>query len=90
MARINVGAALVGTIQFTNGNRTTLHYGFNSNTGEPIVWQACNDGRPSRITGRNIARLVEELEHVLDEGEARWLEKNDEDIDRLIGFGRSA
>lgn len=81
---INKSATVVGTIEFKNGNKTVLHIGNNRNTGETIVWQVTNGGRSTRTTGKNIAKLCAELNHVLSEGTARWL--NDYNIDALIAL----
>jgi len=71
---INKSASPIGILQFSNGNKTALFIGANSNTGETIVWQSVNGRRATRTTGRNIAGLAGEVKHVLDSGEATWVE----------------
>lgn len=73
---INKSASLIGTIVFKNCNQNTLHVGANRSTGQMIVWQqaviAGKQQRSKRATGRNLVALVEELQHVLNEGHAGW------------------
>lgn len=86
---INKSASRIGTIEFTNGNRLTLHVGGNSNTGETIVWQQLEGQRASRITGRNLAPFLAELDEILNEGEGTWAEgRNDAALDALIASVR--
>lgn len=86
---INKSASKIGTIEFKNGNQTTLWIGTNSNTGETILWQVMKEplglvGRSKRITGRNLGKLATELNFVLCEGEAKWIgERNDAALDGL-------
>jgi hypothetical protein len=81
---INKSATFLGTLAFANGNRTAVHVGLNSNLGTTIVWQTMNGGKPSRITGQNIARWLEEVDEVLLSGDAEWAE--DQDGDRWANF----
>jgi hypothetical protein len=75
---INKSSTLAGIIRFNNGNRTRIHVGANGNTSEIIIWQelmaaGSNAWKPAkRITGRNLRLFVEELNFVLNEGEACW------------------
>ena len=70
---LNDNASRIGIVEFANGRTNALWIGTNTNTGTTIVWQRpSSTGRYSRVTGRNIARLLEELNQVLNEGGARW------------------
>lgn len=77
MARINLNASRIGTLEFKNGNRTILDLGTNSNTGEAIVWQTVNNGRASRVTGKNLNRLAGDISDAIFEGDAKWLDRDD-------------
>jgi hypothetical protein len=70
---IHKSATEIGTVEFKNGNRNTLYLGHNRSTGERIVWQQVAGRRSQRVTGRNIGKFAEELNHVLNEGEAKWI-----------------
>lgn len=71
-------ARFIGALTFKNGNQTRLWVGSNRNTGSTIVFQqtlykgASQWERQTRTTGRRIAPLMSELDHVLNEGEATW------------------
>lgn len=69
---INKSATKIGTVVFNNGNRNTLYIGANRNTGETIVWQKLEGSRSKRVTGKNIAKLADELDFFLNEGMAHW------------------
>lgn len=69
---INKSASKIGTVKFTNGNKVALFIGSNRNTGETIVWQVLNGGRSTRVTGKNITRLANDLNDALNEGEGSW------------------
>lgn len=88
---VNQSASFIGTVEFKNGNRTRIWIGANSNTGETVVWQQtlfsgkAQWNRDSRVTGRNIRKFADELNFVLKEGEAKWVERpNDAAFDALM------
>lgn len=70
---IHKSATTIGTVEFKNGNRNTFYLGHNHNTGATILWQKVSGRRSQQITGRNIPKIAEELNHLLNEGEARWV-----------------
>ncbi len=71
---VNKSASRIGTIKWADGGRTNTRYiGYNSNTGQTIVWQHIQDRRSSRSTGRNIGRLLQELDEALANGDTAWL-----------------
>jgi len=97
MARINESATYVGTIEWLeSGNRVALYFGENRNTGEAIVWQSLlgRSGNPgadrrsgpgiSRHTGRNITKLLAELNRYLNGGELVWADRSDKVFDALL------
>lgn len=84
---VNKSASKIGTVEFANGNRTTIWIGANSNTGETIVWHACNGGRARRCTGENITHLATDLDAALNEDGAKWVgEVNDAALDCLAAY----
>lgn len=88
---INKSASQIGTVEFTNGNRLTLHVGANSNTGDLIVWQQLDGQRASRITGKNLGPFLDEIEEIMNEGEATWAAgRNDAALDALVAAVRSS
>ena len=78
MAYINQNAQLIGELQFQNGNKNQLWLGYNSNTGEPIVWQRvfsvkANKWTPfKRSTGRNIVAIKNEMDQLFNRNIATW------------------
>ena len=83
-------ASFIGEITFKSGNRTRLWIAGNRNTGDTIVFQQTlfSNSRQwnhqRRVTGRNIAKLATELNHILNEGEASWGDyRNDAALDVL-------
>lgn len=86
---INKSASKIGTVEFKNGNQTTLWIGSNHNTGETILWQVMKEplglvGRSKRVTGKNLGKLATELNDCLNEGECKWIgERNDAALDGL-------
>lgn len=85
MTYINKSASKIGTIEFENGITNTLYIGFNSNTNEAIFWQSPSNGRPSRLTGKNIRKILLELVDVLNGGEGKWVGfRNKNLIDYLV------
>lgn len=82
---INKNAAHAGIIEWKHsGRKVSIYLGTNTNTGEDIVWQhILDEPRPRRVTGNNIPKFVDMLDHVLNEGEAFWIQRNDAVIDML-------
>ena len=62
---IHKSATRACEITWNNGNVTTLWLGHNRSTGEAIVWQVVRWngklGKSTRLTGRNITKLVAEM-----------------------------
>jgi hypothetical protein len=86
---VNKSATLIGTVVFSNGSRTSLWIGTNSNTGETIVWNKLlgGKGRATRTTGSNITKLANELNAALNAEGARWDgDRNDAALDALAAF----
>ena len=83
MSYLNLNAKLIGELKFQNGNKNQLWLGYNTNTGDPIVWQrvysvkASKWTRLKRATGRNIKEIKGELEHVFNNNIARWSSVNE-------------
>lgn len=81
---INKSASFIGRVELTNGNVIRFWIGANSNTGATIVWHQVNDARAKRATGRNVRDVAECLDHVMREGEGKWVgEVNDAALDAL-------
>lgn len=81
---IHKSATLLGEVKFNNGNQTRIWLGTNHNTGEDIIWQEtkwsgkATYAKAHRVTGSNIKKLIDELDFVLKEGEAFWIERPSE------------
>ena len=86
-----ISATKIGTIVHRDGgHRVSLFIGRNSNTDEIIVWVQHDGLRANRVTGRNLSKLVDDLEFLLNEGQASWSgEPNHFALDYLIGSVRS-
>lgn len=83
---INKNASHIGIIEWKqSGRKNSLYIGFNTNTGETIIWQQMlnESRRPARVTGRNIPKFLGELEQALDEGDCFWIQRNDAVINSL-------
>jgi hypothetical protein len=77
MAKIHEGAKLIGELEFANGYRNQLWLSYNHNTGAPIVWQRVKSPTGKwtdfkRSTGRNISKMVAEMNMLLGNGIAQW------------------
>ena len=84
---INKSATHIGKIHWLKtGNILDLWIGDNSNTGETIVWQKVEGKRDTRVTGKNIAKLAQELNVAMNEGDGVWLERNDAALDALKAY----
>ena len=86
MAYLNLNAKLIGELQFQNGNKNQLWLGYNTNTGEPIVWQRVYSVKASkwtafkRATGRNIVSIKKEMAQLFQNNIATWAHDPNETI----------
>ncbi len=71
---IHKSATKIGTVVNREGCRIDYFASANHNTGEPILWMHREEDRVRRFTGRNLEKMLDLLNDMLNEGELSWHE----------------